>query len=219
MGYLYTKDSVAPSSNVYITIRNRQGLIVGRRESHNIFVNQGRQWLRNHMAATTFAGIPVTANQNVCDGDPIGNADALSVVGKTFKPRYIGIGVKGALQTVLPAGSQTENAEISALELPVKTANGQWLKEVLPHDNLASVQQFPTAYSVRFRAIFGYNEISFANQPTYGTNVPISEVALYTSEAGQNDEPTNTGLIAYNIFAPVSKTPNFVLEIAWDLRV
>jgi hypothetical protein len=49
-------------------------------------------------------------------------------------------------------------------------------------------------------------------------DVSESGVGLFTSEAARDTKPTNIGLIAYNIFAPIVKTPNLVLEIAWDLR-
>ena len=93
------------------------------------------------------------------------------------------------------------------------------MKQVRPQDDDTDTETFPTDFSIRFRAIMEYDDVSFAAQLySLGTDVPISEAGLFTSEATPDDEPDGRGMIAYNIFTPISVTPNFYLELAWELR-
>lgn len=207
-------------SNVIVTTR-RGHVLVDRRESHNIFINQGRQWLRNLGAAAQYPSETGGVEGDVNLADDVDGSDPYSVVGKTFRVRYIGCGVGGYLQTIDPPGpgGQTEEVQVTQLETPVKTSGEYWLKQVLPQADLEDLEIYPDDYTIRYRAIFEYGELSFLNQVLdLGLNVPISEVGLYTSRAPTIVNPNNLGLIAYNVFSPISKTPKVVLEVAWDLR-
>ena len=156
------------------------------------------------------------------------NVDSFSPIGGTYRPRYVGVGVGGTLQNITPPGpgSQAETASVPKVERSLQVNPGlpvQWYKQVLPSPDPTDPAQFPTAYSSRIRGIFGYDDVSFpgckdALDVVYGTDVPISEVGLYTSQAALTTIPGAAGLIAYHTFRPISKTPNFVLELAWDLK-
>ena len=219
------REALQLECNVRIEARAR-GKLVAVREGHNVFVNQGRQWLRDHMAAALYPPALFEDANLTGDNGQAGNADNFSPLGKTYKPRFIGLGVGGALQSITPPGPGgfTEVATINRLEYPVLSTTGQYLKEVLPQPNTADMDFFPTDYSVRYRGIFEYNDVSFAGQVDgFGTAVPISEAALFTSRAGRDLDPAvgvngTLGCIAYHIFEPLTKTPEFVFEVAWELR-
>ena len=226
-------DPLKLESNVKITVRNKCGAVVEEHEGHNIFLNVGRTWVRDliGMGAAAYPN-PVaagSADQNMSsDAGQSGNADTLAIGGKTYRVRFIGVGIGGIQQSITPPGpgTQEEVATITSLETPVQVVNpgaAQWLKEVLPQDDPTDTQIFPDNFKIRFRAIFGYNDISFVAQPTYGLSVPCTEIGLFTSLAGRDVDPAvvvpgSEGMIAYHVFDPISKTPNFVWEVAWELR-
>jgi len=218
-------DRVPVSSNVTILKKTMGGKVVDRRDSHNIFTDNGRQWLRQLISVNSYSGIPhatLGVGSNMTgDGGQTGNTDSIAVGGKTYRPRYIGLGVGGALQTLTPPGpgAQIEEGNVTTLESPVLASAGIWLQEVLPQSDIADGEIYPTSYSIRFRGVFNLSDVSFAGQTLdLGTDVPISEIGLFTSEAVRGSAPDGVGMIAYNIFKPISKTPNFILEIAWELR-
>lgn len=218
---MHLADDLHLSCNVTIRVRDRAGHVVDERVGHNVFTNQGRAWLRNMIVARTFGGAPFTGDQNLCEGDVSpNNSDTYAVEGRTYRVRYVGFGVGGSLQTISPPGKggQVASGTTLKLELPVLTANGQYLKQVVPHASLSDLSVFPEPYTARVRCVFGYGDVSFVGQPIYGTNVPLSEVMLYTSKAPRDPSPGSLGSIAYHQFSPISKTPKFVLEVDWDLR-
>jgi hypothetical protein len=226
-----SSDLIEVRSNVSIIARER-GKIVDRREGHNVFVNQGRQWLRNIIGASRYPVDSGSSLQNLTSnsGEPAADNKDTYATGtseKTYRVRFVGLGIGGSRQTITPpgVGAQVEEVSIIQLEHPVKVSSTRWLKQILPQPDFGDTLIFPNAYTIRFRSIFDYNDVSFPSQvESYGTNVPVSEIGLYTSEApsagtiSSTIPPGSTGFIAYNIFAPISKTPNFVLEISWELR-
>ena len=103
------------------------------------------------------------------------------------------------------------------------------MKQVLPVDSLVDTDLLPDAYTARFRAVFSEGEIAYPGShdystTEYGTVVPVAEAALLTSQANPAAAPVGTslvavsGMVAYNIFTTLQVTPNFSLELAWDLR-
>ncbi len=213
-------DRVPFSSNVTVLKKTRDGEVVDRRDSHNVFIDTGRKWLRQLVGVYSYSGIAHGGDINMT-GDDGPDGDSVAVGGKTYRPRYIGLGVGGVLQSITPPGkgAQIEEGPIVTLESPVLVYDDVWLQQVLPQDDISDEEIYPTDYSIRFRAVYDLTEVSFANQVMdLGTDVPISEIGLFTSEADRGIPPDGDGLIAYNIFKPISKSPNFVLEIAWELR-
>ncbi len=221
-------DRITLESNVIVRLVNPfTGAEEDRRESHNVWINQGRSWIRDLCAVSAFPTDDGLGDHNLTDNSGDQDQDILSVMGgatkKTYKPRYIGIGIGGALQTITPpgVGAQIEEVSVTKMEYPMKVTSSIWLKQILPQPDKSDPQFYPTtpSHSLRLRAIFDETDISFLTQEDgFGLDVPISEVGLFTSESASQTKPDNTGMIAYNTFSPISKTPNFVLEISWELR-
>lgn len=177
-------------SNVRIRTRDRNGHIVDQVDSHNVVINIGRKFLRDSMTASLYPISSLTP--------PPSTPSVAGIVRRSNEMiRYVALGAGGALQTaVYPGvGTFTEVVTVRGLERPLPVTyradptlvglsaddNWQWVKQVEPQD---SADELPDDFSVIYRAVFGYNEISFSGQiGDYGTSVPISEVLLLTSEA------------------------------------
>lgn len=216
-------DKIPIWSNVHVSKISPTGDIVDERKTHNVLINVGRKWLRNVVGASAYpAGVdplPITGF-----GGPSGAA----------RTKYIGLGVGGALQTGAFLNTQTEVVTVSQMEDPVLilpdaiSGDGdKWLKQVAPQN---VVEAFPTDFSISFVASFLETEVSFtpgqmalgSSTMIMGPSVPISEAGLFVSTADEDVDPltapNNVSMIAYNIFEPITKTPNFVLRVAWTLR-
>jgi len=259
MGLIF-RDPLDIKANVICILRDRYGMIVSKYESHNIVVNLGRLQARNMLGCSSYpTGNPVpaiTLEEYAIERNEV-------KVGN-YKIRYIGVGVGGALQSqAYPGiGSKTERVTVNGLERPVlfdykaagytftgmaeKGYTGDppkrlWLAQVLPQQN--TTEYFPDNYKIRFKKIFNYKEISMVNQiGEYGTQVPVTEVGLFTSEADPYRAPADAdpyivkdmngdemesitgfggdvpGLFAYNVTVPLIKTPLVTLEIIWEIR-
>jgi len=225
----------APLTNKELTGLLREGNVpVGCPEvrvQHNVLVNNGRTWLRNHILASSFPG--ASSDQDL--GSLYGILPTPGAPTKTYRVRWIAVGIGGALQTTTPpgVGSFIEERSVTGLENPYSVSGTgvatEWMKQVLPVGSLTDLDLLPDSTTARFRGIFAIGEIAYPGSTdkdsvSYGTDVPISEAGLFTSQATYDSAPTGgvstvaDGLIAYNIFRTISVTPNFELEIAWDLR-
>lgn len=206
-------------ANVRLRAIARDGSILDERLGHNVMTNTGRNWITRLLAAAAFPASSA-ADRNMTGNDgQTGNADSYSAVGKTYRARYIGVGVGGTLQTISPPGpgGQTEHAGVTGLERQVKITATDYLRQLEPNDDLTDPLQFPDDYTVRLRAVLSYDDVSFPGQPTYGTDVPLTEVALYTSQAALT-VAGGDGCVCYHQFSPFSKTPHFAIELLWELR-
>lgn len=212
-------DRIKVVSNVTILKKAADGTVVDRRDSHNVLINNGRKWFRNTVACATYAGVVHGAGINLAGSATGDEQDDFALYGKTYRPRYIGLGTGGVLQSIGPKGAQVEEVSIVTLESPLLVSADVWLQQLLEQDDVSDPETFPTDFSIRFRTQIGLTDVSFPEQvDAWGTDVPISEVGLFTSEVDRAVTPDGTGMIAYNIFSPISKTPNFALEVAWELR-
>ena len=189
------KDSLRPSLNVRIAVKDLQGNLLAVRERHNVFTNMGRYWLRNALSTAIY--------------------DTPDVYHESARPRYIALGGAGAFH----GGAFRESTEIRCLEDPVNVLAGTWYKELYAQPSLADTDYFPTDYIIRFRTVIEPSDISFAS------SVEVSELGLFTTnyavgtEPGIATLPTGApGMIAYTIFSPLSKTPDNIIEVAWELR-
>jgi hypothetical protein len=178
--------------------------------THNIVVNNGRQFLAEVISAASFAS-GFTRQQD-------------AVV------RYVGFGIGGSRQAApeaattplsdaYPGGYGGANAQtdadvtVSRLERPVKATASSWLKQV------AAPATFLTATSVRWSTIFDVTDINLA--PI--TSMPISEVGLYTNLADPTLPNGGTGaypgatnhMIAYDTFQSLYKTGFWSLQVNW----
>lgn len=227
--FLNHKDYVGPILNVTLRAVDRKtGKLVHKREGHNVFVNRGRKWLRDHCSPFSFTGLPLTGGVHFNETSGL-SRNAVS----NYKPRWMGVGVGGALQhwTDPGPGEQIESTLVQNLESPIAVNDTYWLKEILPNglpeDDVEGVA-YPDEYITRMRGVFDLGDVSYipsagneARNP-YDNLVPISEVALFTSEADPTAHPGLTGgvdgFIAYHVFATIPKTPGIILEVDWDLR-
>jgi len=204
-------------TNIEFTIRER-GKIVGRRASHNIFLNYGRDWFSRLISLSAF-GPPLVPEQDA-------------------RIRYIGFGIGGAKQTaasVLSAplsthypgpNTQTDiDPRASRLERPVRLGwgvgpnvpSGTWPN--LTYDPgdvfLKSVQapvEHPQPTTTRFRVVVTAGEIASA---TF-LSVPISEVGIFPNSANPN--LYNNQAISYDTFEPFPKTTGYDVEMTWSFR-
>lgn len=213
-------DKLDPTINVAIGVYEN-GKLVDRRLGHNVVTNTGRNWLTLLVGSSDYQTDPPSPHV-------------------TSKIGYVGFGCGGALQTnSLFAATQTELITVTALEDPIPIhvvgAERFYLKQVDNQTN--SSIYFPGDFRTRFIVDVAEDELSFAGNITrvsnvdVGTSVPISEAGLYLTDANttftheavppssnEADPSQPNYLVAYNIFDPISITPNVVLRVEWELR-
>jgi hypothetical protein len=201
------QERIETKNNIHMTMRER-GKIVGRRESHNIWLNLGREYLASLLDYISFS--PLTPERN----------DRIA---------YMGVGIGGNQQVALTVANSapivtaypgTNNQSdtdptVTALERPVRISGGS-----LPYPGsigdlwLGQVQApavHGTATQVTFSHLFGETDISY--NPFLV--VPLSEIMLFTYAANPNVF-NNTG-VAYDTFPTISKTNAFSLEVDWTV--
>lgn len=206
--------------NILLVARER-GKIVDRRETHNIFLDTGGDWLANLCSYATLPSLGVA---------PTHPGDAAEY----HRVRYIGFGIGGTAQTAPsylfaaapfdahPWDNHTftqtdDDPEVYALESPVPvkaTANPspndyQWLGQIVaPPDK-------PATRQVRYSRLFTAVELTFGGAAV----MPLSEVGLFTNAAAYDLEPSSSGpMIAYDTFSTLNKTNAIEIEIEWTFR-
>jgi hypothetical protein len=200
-------ERVEVKNNIKMVMRER-GKIIGRRESHNIWLNLGREYLASLIAYTSFVGPTPERNDRIA---------------------YMGVGIGGNQQSALGVANspplstaypgtnaQTDtDPTVTALERPVRISGGS-----LPYPGafsdlwLGQVQApavHATATQVTFSHLFGTLDVSY--NPFLV--VPLSEIMLFTFAANPNIY-NNTG-VAYDTFPTISKTNAFSLEVDWTV--
>jgi hypothetical protein len=205
-------------SNVHIVMREAKSRKkIEERDSHNIFINYGRDWLA-HVIALQAAGVPFREDRIRYMAYGIGgtaqivaSADIRTTYGyPDFPDAWNGGGGSGDPQ-------QTDtDPTVLGLEWPVEVTSGDY------YDEVAAPAVFPGSTGVvRFTTVLGQADISFGSHLT----VPISEIGLFTESLTQTDAPTveqaiptEKYMVAYNTFDSLSKTTAFVLEVDWELR-
>jgi hypothetical protein len=211
-------EDIEVKQNLKIIARER-GKIVGRRDTHNIFLNTGREWLSRLIAYQSY------------------NPD---VVQRDDRIRYMGFGIGGTRQLALAtansapiggpgnpyeAGSATgvgANAQtdldrtVTSLERPVRVTGGSSSYPGVSGDVWLGTIQAPavhtTGTSVTFRRMFLQDEVSYLPF----ASVPLSEVMLFTSAANPSFY-LNTG-VAYDTFDTLSKTSAISIEVEWTFN-
>lgn len=207
-------------SNVVLRLKDPStGKTKDKRESHNIFLNYGRDWIAHLVSLDT------------------------SDVYRDDRIKHMAFGIGGTKQQVsaadirdatkynyqdypnnwgAPPGtgdpSQTDtDPTVTALEWPVLIEASDYF------DTIARPHTFPgTTGVVRFTCVIGTSQISYGAR----TTVPLSEVGLFTEGVdGTQDVPPIVGvggsekyMVAYNTFDTLSKTADFVLQVDWELR-
>lgn len=216
-------------SNVHLKLKDpKDGRVVEKRDSHNIFLNYGRDWLahlvgldaggayfRSDRIKLMAFGIGGTAQQIASDtirGTTPGSPYAYP----GFPNDWIGGAGSGD-----PVQTDVDPA-ITALEWPVEVTTTPGPVSDY-YDLISQPNTFPgTVGVIRFTAVLGLTEVSFGAHPS----VPLSEIGLFTESV--TDEtippvvaaglPAEKYMVAYNTFDTLSKTTSFVLEVDWELR-
>lgn len=197
-------------------IDKRTEKVVEERVNHNVLTNIGRTWLRNLVGAASYAAVdPVT-------GWIEGAGNAIT----SERVRYQMFGVGGALSAAPYLHTQEELTTVTELEDWVNYDASNYMVEVLPQT--AANDAFPDTFSIRFIGEVPESAISYAGNTSggsaqaVGTSVPVSEAGLYLSGADKTKDPqdsaNNTRLVAYDIFDPITVTPNIVLRVEWEFR-
>jgi hypothetical protein len=225
-------DHIQAKSNVFITAYDRGKKVPSMcRESHNIWVNLGREYLPRVISPASISSGGVVSG-------PVNPAWV----------QYFGFGIGGNKQTVYTEGlyPQLDAAypglntydksthETKYLERPVlvtgTAGTGLWAKQiVIP-------VSFPTQLSgvssvVEFQATLLPTDIHLGG--VYPA-VPISEVGMMLSDQTVSQainavydygatpaciaEASRQRIVAYNNFAPITKTATIALEIRWQLQ-
>lgn len=226
------KDSIDPKVNVRIIARERGKKVPGLcREGHNIWVNQGRQYLAEVIS-------------------PLNGSFAAHYNDSPVRfVRYMGLGVGGDsqvldLSTVYPTldthypGQETfsdEDITVTQLERPVKVSGtagvgssaGVWMNSVTAPPSFTGTPNT----NVEFDALFDNNDINLSGDYP---SVPLTEIGLFLS----SEEPSRTSeevydyltapayindttrqkLIAYNTFDAITKTVSVALEVHWEIQ-
>jgi hypothetical protein len=183
--------------------------------THNIVVNNGRQFIVENLSASAFGVGTFTRAQN-------------SVV------RYMGLGIGGnrqaapeastaPLSSAYPTGYAGTNAQtdidltVSRLERPVKATPSLWLKQV------AAPATYPSAKSVTWSCLFDAADLNL----TPIASMPVSEIGLYSSAAnpalpngGAGAYPgTTSAMVAYDNFFHLYKTGFWSLLARWTWTI
>jgi hypothetical protein len=216
------------TSNVHVKkIRKTTGEVEETRDSHNIFVDYGRDWIA-HLIALATIGPDTTFRDD--------------------RIRYMAVGIGGTSQLLSPTVIEPTHTEwdgyaqdwnggaataplqvdtdptVNALEWPVAITDPG---TPIYYDDVSAPVTFPSTGVARFTTVLGINEVSFGAF----TSVPLSEVGLFTQRiatqtGGLNTPPVNyvgevttdKAMVAYNTFDTLSKTSAFVLQFDWEIR-
>lgn len=210
-----------PKINVSILIYEN-GELVGRRDTHNVMTNQGKEWLLQRLGSSNYGVSPPTPH-------------------RTDVIKYVGFGVGGALQTNAAfLRTQLEIPTVVALQDPVAystlSATAKRYLKTVTNQVLGNPADFPAFNRTVFTLDVLETEISYPGARTRGSNVlvdtlvPVSEAGLYLSSAatdydtgaplgaGNVDPLSANFMVCYNIFEPVPVTPNTLLRILWEIR-
>jgi hypothetical protein len=202
--------SIPLIKNNIVLIGRERGKIAFRRETSNIWLDLGREYLAQLIAYQFLIPTPT----------PFFND----------RIQYMGLGIGGTrqlalaiansppLSTAYPGSNlQTDiDPTVIALERPVRISGGSapypgtggdvWLAQVQAPPSQA------TATQITFSCLFQDTDVSY----TPFLTVPLSEIALFRGAA--NPAVYNNTAVAYDTFDTISKTNAFDLEVQWTVR-
>ena len=191
------KDDIKVGSNVRLRLLSRpNGEVVDERESHNIFVNYGREWIselvaydtaftafrsdRINYVAVGIGGVQQTNTTAFVRGlGYAGYADDWDYGGAPVNPGDLTQGGEGGTGTADPAQTDSDPT-VTGLEYPVQ------INSLNYYDTVKKPATFPEAGTVRLTAVLGYTDVSYGSY----TSVPLSEIGLFTASATEG--VTNT---------------------------
>ena len=222
-------DNIEVKSNLKIVARER-GKIVTVRDTHNIFLDVGRDWLAHLVALASMPPYATFASDSdyyqphrlvryMCMGVG-GNKQVYPKA--TFNLAPLNLYAAGGGVWPPPFAQTDTDPEVFALEAPVITSMNshavpeqgcKWLAQI-------AVPTFPGSSpgEVTFTRIFLETELSDAPFDL----VPLSEIGLFVDEVPTTypvTKPTNPGsMIAYNTFNTISKTNAIAIQVDWTFR-
>ena len=183
----------------YVELTLRKGNeVVDVRRGKNIWVNTGRQWLRNMLTYSTYSPLTAPENRRIAfmgfgvGGFRQGNAAAHV---PPMSVDYPGTNVQTDMDPL-----------ITNLERPVRVIAGQYLREL-------AAPTFPLPNIARFAASFASADFSYGAY----TAVPLSEIGLFL--AGSNTALTTNSPVAYDTFDTCLKVPGLTLDVVWLVSV
>jgi len=208
-------DEIEVKTNLKIIARER-GKIVARRETHNIFLDLGREWLTRLIAYQSYApdvyqrddrvrymGFGIGGTRQVAPG--VADSSPIGGPGDPYEANSA-VGIGGNIQTDV-------DAAVTHLERPVRVSGGAANYPGVGTDVWIGQIQAPaehdTSTSVTFRRVFTQTEISYVPF----ISVPLSEAMIFTSEAAPSFY-LNVG-VAYDTFDTLSKTSAIAIEVEW----
>lgn len=181
------KDELKVGSNVRLQLLDEPGgKVIDQRESHNIFLDYGREWISELIAYDS--GLAQFRGDRVrYVGVGIGGTDqslvytaiqAMGYAGYADDWQYFGHpgaevltrGGEGGTGTTGPVQQDTDPT-VTGLEYPVQITTQNY------YDQVKQPASFPEAGVVRFTSVLGYSDVSYG---TY-SSVPLSEVGLFVS--------------------------------------
>ena len=195
------KDKIKVGSNVRLRLLDRpHGDIVDERQSHNIFVAYGREWISELIAYQTaftefrgdrinYVAVGIGGYQQTNSTTYIrslgyaGYADDWDYGGAPVNPGDLTQGGEGGTGTTDPLQTDSDPA-VTGLEYPVQITSLNY------YDEVAKPATFPEAGTVRFTAVLGYTDVSYGAY----ASVPLSEIGLFTASATEGVTNTAHGL-------------------------
>jgi hypothetical protein len=216
-------------SNFKVTARERGKIVPALcREDHNIWVNLGREFLPKAVSPDTDFSGRLDESYVRCFGFGIGgNKQTVDVA--AFYP---------TLNSDYPGTNVQDKSEhtITKLERPVMSigtrgSTGTWASDIQTPATLILVGDIYS--TVQYTAVLGETDVNLAG--TY-PSVPISEAGMIISSQLSNltsrpatdiynysSPPDYVGVyrptvVAYNNFAPITKTTDVALEFEWELQ-
>lgn len=228
---------ISMDSNVTLRLINKSGDVVEERDSHNIFLDYGREWLAELVSLDT-GYVSYRSDRIRYMAFGIGGTeqtDGSAAIRATWDgyPNHWGYGTPGDKTTggygndgTSGTGDPTQadtDPTITGLEYPVQATSEDY------YDDILAPVTFPEAGTARYTSVLGYDQISYPGGPA---SVPLSEIGLFTSSVVSQDNPPLDATIsvsplpalgvrymmAYNTFPTLHKTSSFVLQIDWELR-
>ncbi len=203
------KETIQVKNNLSLVCRER-GKIIERRDGHNIWLDLGREYLAKLVALQSYGpDVPFTDARIKYFGFGIGGTRQLALAtanAAPISPPYVG------------ANTQTDDDPlILTVERPVRLSGSttaypgivgdKWLGRITSADPTALPKQ------VTFRRVFTQMEVSYGPFVT----VPLSEVALFTSDADPENYKNNP--VAYDTFDTLSKTSAIDIEVVWTIYI
>jgi hypothetical protein len=202
-----------------------RGKLVGTRNGHNVWVQNGNQFLSQLIAYASFS--PLTTERD----------DRIRYMGVGIggKQQGSGLAFTGAMETSYPWGSDPHGTNgqqyskeypidpfIGTLERPVRVSGTEndytsaeptdvWLIDT---PSFFITRQSSTSVNYHGRVS------GLAGDVVYGsfTTVPLSEVGLFTSALAVSKFFAYSPLVAYFSFDTIPMTASTVVEFVWTVR-